>query len=139
MAVGKDQIANFDGARQIARILRERSALGAIEAIYQEMAKFMNFKRTDKTMDVYLMGSDVLRETTEARMFVGSGFPGEFVSILRIQSAPLSKNGEIPPLASIQNTPAFPVLANRIRRLLGPRGDAARQDVKLAANLNTVS
>ena len=62
MTVGEDYIANDGGAHQILRILRERFAPGAIGAIYEEVAKFTDFKRTDQTMDVYLIEFDMLRE-----------------------------------------------------------------------------
>ena len=72
-------------------------------------------------------------------MATGSGFPDEFVSILCANNAPLSKNGESLALASIQNTLAFPVVANRMRRLFGLRGNAARGDILLAEDSGAVS
>ena len=91
---GKDLIANQDGAQQILRILRERFAPDAIDAIIQEVAKFMNFKRADQTMDVYLLEFDVLREKAQAQMATGGGFPGEFASAHCMQNAALPENGK---------------------------------------------
>ena len=88
-------------------------------------------------MDVYLMEFDVLREKEEARMATGSGPPEKSASILCMQNAALSKSEKSLTLASIQNTPPFPAAANQMRRLFAPRGDAARQDVLLAAELET--
>ena len=56
-----------------------------------------------------------------------------------MQNAALSKSGKSLKLARLHSTLALPVVANQIRRLFGPRGTAARQDVKLAADLDTVS
>ena len=44
---GKDVIGNADGVEQILEILRGRFAHDAIGSIFQDMAKFMYFKRTD--------------------------------------------------------------------------------------------
>ena len=85
------------------------------------------------------MEFDVLREQTEARMVMGSGFPDEFVPIVYVQNASLSQNEKYLALANIQNTLASPAVANQMRRFFGPRGNAARQDVLFAADLETVS
>ena len=79
----------------------------------------------------------MLREMAEARMVMGRGFPDEFVSILRMQAAPLSKNGKFLALARIQKKLALPVAAHQMRRLFGPHGNAARQDVYRAARAAT--
>ena len=81
VTVGKDHVANDDGVRHVLRILRERSAPDAIDAINQEVAKFLNFTRTGQTIDAYLIDFDVLREKSEAPMVMGNGFPDESVSI----------------------------------------------------------
>ena len=44
MTVGKDHIARNGGEQQILHILRERFAPDAIDALYQEVAKLMNFE-----------------------------------------------------------------------------------------------
>ena len=95
VAGGKDCIGGNGGAQQILRIFRGCSAPDAIGAMHQGVATFMDFKRTDRPTDVSLMEFDVLREKAEARMAAGSGFPDEYVSILCMQNAALSKN-EIP-------------------------------------------
>ena len=75
VTVGKDHIGNNDGAQQILRILLERFEPDTIDVIYQEGAKFMNFRRADHAMDVYLIEFDVSREKAEARMVMGIGSP----------------------------------------------------------------
>ena len=123
MAVGKDCIGNNDGAQQISRILRERSAPDDIDAIFQEVAKFTNFERTDRTMDIYLMEFDVLRKEAEVRMATGSGFPDEYTPLLRM------RNAGSPKMRNLRHTLAFPEASTQKRRLFGPRGNAARHDV----------
>ena len=99
----------------------------------------MNSGRTDQTVGTYLMELDVLREQAESWMVTGSGFPHGFLSALCVRNTALSKNGKSPALASTRNTLAFPEVACRLRRLLGPRGSAARQDVLAAGDLGTAS
>ena len=86
-AVGKDHIGETTGAPRILSILHARFAPGAIDAISQEVAKFMNLKRADQTTDAFLMEFDVLREKADARMEMGSGSPDEFASTLCMQDA----------------------------------------------------
>ena len=91
MAVGRVHCAQgvHLGAQQISRILRERFAPGASDAVYKEVAKFMNFKCADQTMEVCLMELDVFRDKAEARMAMGSGFPDEFASAPRARHVAL--------------------------------------------------
>ena len=72
-------------------------------------------------------------------MAMGSGLPDEYVPILRMQNAGLPNNDKPQALASIRNTLAFPQASRQMCRLFGPRGSEARQDVLLAADLDTVS
>ena len=62
LSVGRDVIGNLDGAEQILKILRERFAPDAIDSIFQDMAKFMYFKRTGQNMDTYIMKFEMMRE-----------------------------------------------------------------------------
>ena len=75
ITVSKDCIGQNDGAQQISRSPRGRVAPDATDAIYQEVAKLMNFRRTDQVMDVYLMEFDVLREKADAKNGGGQRFP----------------------------------------------------------------
>ena len=88
MTVNEDHTGNTEGVQRENRISQERYAPDAIDAICQEVAKFTNYKRTDKTMDVYLMKFNVLREKVEARVVMGSGFPDESASFFSMQNAP---------------------------------------------------
>ena len=105
MSAGKDVIGNIDGVAHTPRILRERFAPDAIGSILQ---------------DTSLLEFDLLRQKAEARMLMCSGFPDEFVSVLRMQSAALSENEKTSVLASLHKTPAFPAVSAQMRRLFGP-------------------
>ena len=93
MAVGDAHITNARRAQRILIILRERFAPVALDAICQEVAKFMNFKRAGQPTDVHLMEFDVLRDKADGQMAMGNGFQDEFVSILCMQNTPLSEMG----------------------------------------------
>ena len=53
LAAGSDSVANNDGAEQILGILKDYFAPDAVDSAFQEVARFLQFKRTDQTMDVY--------------------------------------------------------------------------------------
>ena len=59
----------------------------------------------------------MLRQKTEARMVMGSGFPNEFASALRKKHAGLTENGKTMVLASLGRTLAFPQVSSQMRRV----------------------
>ena len=67
-------------------------------------------------------------------MIIGSGFPDEFVAVLRMQNAAPTKNEKTLVLASVGNTLAFQSVSAQMRRFLG----SSRQDVLVAADMDTV-
>ena len=135
LSVGRNVIGNLDEAEQISRIQRERFAPDAIDSIFQDLVKFMNFKRTKRKMDTYIMEFEMLRAKAASRTLMGSGFPDAFVSVSRMQIAALSKNEKTIALASLGNTLACPQASAQMRRLFGPRGYASRQDVLAAQDM----
>ena len=137
MAVGRDVVGNTDGADQISQTSRERCAPDAIGSSFQDMAKFTYCERTGQNTDAALMEFDMLRQKAEARMISGSGFPDEFVSVLLTKDAALPKNEKTLVLASLGNTLAIQSVSAQFRRLLGPCGYASRQDVVVAADMDT--
>ena len=86
-------------------------------------------------MDIYMMEFDVLRRKAVARKVMGRGFPDEVLSTLCVQNAALSKNETSLASDGIRKTPASPEVASQTRRLLGPRGNAARADMFLDEGL----
>ena len=137
MTVGKDVVGNIAAAEPISRILRGRFAPGAIDSIFQDTAKVMYFKRTGQKMDTYLMEFNTSGQRAGARLIMGSGFRDEFVSVLRMRNAALTKNAQTLVLASSGNTLASQSVSAQMRRLFGPCGYAPRQDVLVAADMDT--
>ena len=82
------------------------------------------------------MKFDTLRQKVEARMIMGGGFPDEFVSVLRMQNAALTKNEKTLVLASLRNFLSLQSAPAQMRRLFGPCGYASRQDVLVAADMD---
>ena len=114
-------------------------APGAIVAVFQGVAKYVNSKRTGPTTEVsrervQTMEFDVLREKAEARMAAGSGFPGDFAPILCAQDAALSVCEKFLALASFRSTLSSPEVARQTRRR-----NAARQEALLASDLDAFS
>ena len=75
LAVGKDVVGNAEGVEQILNILRNRFAPDKADCIYQDVTKFLYFKRTTQDMDTYLLEFDMLRQRAGARFAMGAGFP----------------------------------------------------------------
>ena len=101
MLAGKVAIRNLDGAEQFSKISRERFAPDAIHSIFQDVVKFMYFKRLGQKMDTFLMEFFSLRQKAESRMLMGAGFSGECVPVVCVQNAGLARNERTMVLASI--------------------------------------
>ena len=70
------------GASQTLRFPREHFAPGVDDAVYQQIACFLHFKRTDQWAEAFLVGFGALRHKAESRMQMGAGFPEAFVLVL---------------------------------------------------------
>ena len=68
-------------------------------------------------------------------MQMDGGFPESHATFLRSQDAALPSSEESFVLACAQGNSGAPAVAKEMRRLFGPRGDAARQDVLVAADI----
>ena len=130
MTVRKGHIGNNDGVQHMSEILRERPAPDAIDSFYQDVRKFMNFQRTDQTMGV-------LREKAASRMVLGSGSPAKVASVLCAHNAASTTNAKSRELARIRTTLASPEAPSQVCRLSGQCGSTAKQDVLVAADMDT--
>ena len=73
-AAGSGFVANNDGAERILSILKDFSAPAAVDSVYEKVASFLQFKRTDETIDVYLLGFDMRRREPESKMHMAGAF-----------------------------------------------------------------
>ena len=67
---------------------------GAARAGYQEVIRFMHFKRPDRTTAVYLTEFELPRRKAEAKIVLGGGSPPEFVPIVSTRNATLPTDRE---------------------------------------------
>ena len=139
LSVGKDVVGNLDGVEAILKILRHRFAPDKIDCIFQDIYKFSNFKRTTQDMDTYLLEFEMMRQRAEARFDMGTGFPDEFVSVLCITNASLSKNEKQLVIASVGSSLSFGHVAAQMRRLFGNMGSSQNMDVLVAQDLDQAS
>ena len=139
MSIGKDVVGNLDGVECILKILRNRFAPDKIDCIFQDIYKFSHFKRTTQDMDTYLLDFEMMRQRAVARFDMGAGFPDEFVSVLCITNASLSKNEKQLIMASVGSSLSFVHVAAQMRRLFGNIGSSRDMDVLLAHDPALVS
>ena len=85
-AEDRDVLGRRDGVTRILEILRSYFAPGAADAIRQQVAKFMSYRRSDP----HIAEFDLPRRKAESEMEMGAGFPKRFASILRANNAALS-------------------------------------------------
>lgn len=67
LAVGSDQLLEGDGVPEIMRTPRDYFALGALDSVYREVARFLHFKRATQLMGGSPVRFDPLRREDEAR------------------------------------------------------------------------
>ena len=79
------------GAEKISDMLRDHFAPEAADSAYREAAWFLQFKRTDQTADVCLVGFDALRRKAESQMQMSGATPESLVAALRAQDANLPR------------------------------------------------
>ena len=81
MSAGSEIISSGDVADQVPSILREYFAPGAAGSFYQDVVRFLQFKRPGQPADVSVVEFDVLRRKAASKMRTDGGFPEAFVSI----------------------------------------------------------
>ena len=84
--------------------------------------------------EMYLAQFDSLRRRAESELQVGGAFTEKRVSALCVQSAAQWRSEKSQVLASAQR-----YLDRQMRRLFGPCGGAARQDVLVALDVDVIS
>ena len=103
MATGSDAITDGDGARRISTILCGYFALKAAVSAYQEVNRFLQFKRTGFAIDARLVEFDALRRKAKSKMQMRAALPEAFVSALGMQHAALSRSGKNPWFRPVRN------------------------------------
>ena len=132
LAESSDFLDSSDGVSKILDILRNYFAPEAVDAIHQRVMRFMRFRRTDQSIDEYIAKFDLLSRKAESKMEMGAGSPEQFVSILRMGDAALSRHEKTLVMASCRKSLRFKDASANMRRLLGSRGSESRQDALLS-------
>ena len=125
---GSGILGRSDGVAKILEILRNYCAPGAADSIRQQVMRYMRFRRTDQSVGGCIAGRDLPRRKAESKVEMGAGFPGQFVSILRMDDAALSRHEELLVMASCRECLKFEDVSANMRRLFGSRGGGSRQD-----------
>ena len=110
-------------------MLRDFVVPDALDMAPQDVARPLYFKRAAPTTGDYLVKFDLLRRKAESRMQMGGAFPGDHVSVLRLQNAPLFRAEKSPVASSAQGGLGIAERARQTRRLYGPMDNSGRRDV----------
>ena len=78
MGVGNDQRWEQERAQRIGQRLRDLFALGALDFVYQDVARLLQFERAALTMGEYLARLELLRRNAVARAQAGGVPAGAF-------------------------------------------------------------
>ena len=116
VAAGGDAIMDQEGLDEISVILRAWSAPRAVGSVYREVARLLQFKRKDQTMDQHLAQFALLRRKTESKTHMSEDLPVTFATALCMQNASLFRSGKWLVLASVQGDPSIAAVARRMRR-----------------------
>ena len=84
LAAGSDFVANNDGAEWKLGILKTYFAPDVVDSVRQEVARFLQLKRTDQTMGDYLVGS-IRRAARRNLGYKWVGFP-QTIFVDRVQA-----------------------------------------------------
>ena len=134
MDAGGDTFPQGEDAETISETLRNYCRPDTIDYVYQQITKFLRYKRTDQTAERRRLDFDVLRHDAEARVITGGSFLDRSVSIFCAQDAGPSRNEKPLFLASSHWASDFPFAAEPMRRPLEACDGPARQDVLAAAD-----
>ena len=67
---------------EVLQELKQYFSPDASDHVYQDVWKFLHHKRTDQTMERFLLEFDLLRTKAERKIQMGFRFPDSFISAL---------------------------------------------------------
>ena len=102
-------------------ILRNCFAPEAADAIRHQVTRYVRFRGADQSIDEYIAEYDLLRRKAESEMEMGAGYPEQFVSVLRMDNAALSRHEKSLVMASCHRSLEFETASGNMRRLFGSR------------------
>ena len=93
------------------------------------MARFTQIPGADQSIDEFIAKFDLLRRKAESKLEMGTGFPEQFATILRMHNAGLPRQEKSPVMASSRKSLKFLDVAANMRSSFGSCGGGGRQDV----------
>ena len=113
----------------VIQVLKSYFSPDATDQVLQDVTKFLNHKRADQTTERFLLEFDILGTKADRVIRQGFQFPDSFISILRTQSALLSKNEKSPAMAAVQGPLDYPLLAKQMRQISQLVGGPRKRDI----------
>ena len=127
---GGDSFMEGVAVTEVLQVLKQYFLPDASDHVYQDVWKFLHHKRTDQTMERFLLEFDLLRAKAERKIQVGFRFPDSFISVLCMGNGSLSAHQKTLVMASVQGSlDSYPALAKQMRQILQPVGSAQKEDV----------
>ena len=113
----------------VIAVLRQYYLPDALDQVFQEVAKFLNYKRTDQLMERFLLEFQILHTKAERRIQSGFQSPDAFVSVLCMHNASLSTSQKYLIMASVQGSLDFGLVSKQMRQISHPRGIVKKEDI----------
>ena len=122
----------MDGV-EVAEVLQELKQYfspGASDHVYQDVWEFIHHKKTDQTMERFLLEFDLLRSKAERKIQTGFQFPDSFISALYMGNAMLTSHQKTLVMGAVQRSlDSYPALAKQMRQILQPVGGTQKGDI----------
>ena len=116
LPAGGGHLDDQEGVTRFLEILPNFRASGAAGAIYRQVARLTQYRRAEQFINEFIVESDLLRRKAESKMDMGSGYPEQFASKLRMNNAGLYRQEESLVMASSHKSLMFEDAAANTRR-----------------------
>ena len=126
---GGDAFMEGVDVTSILQTLKHYFLPDATDQVFQDVQRFLHYKRTDQPMERFILDFDVLRRKAERRIQTGFQFPDPFVSILCMTNACLSRQEMSLVIAAVQGSLDYPAIALQMRQILNPVGKHNKEDI----------
>ena len=87
LAEGSAILDHNDGVAKISDIMRNYFAPGAVGAIRRQVTRFTRYRRTDQSIDEFVVALDLPRRMAESGMEMGTGSPEQILPISCLDNA----------------------------------------------------
>ena len=102
---GGDSFMDGVNVAEVLQELKQYFSPDASDHVHQDVWKFLHHKRTDQTMERFLLEFDLLRTKAERKIQIGFRFPDSFISVLCMGNACLTSHQKTLVMASVLSRP----------------------------------